>query len=176
MKYAVLNVMLFCLLTGLAGCDADKSSEQPDYEKPGVESADAYQEEGKDFMKEDGNVGEAYTVDTKISEVIGDPVFGDYGRLIFPVDSGYYSGDTLGTLGLTWYSNIDPEKTVEIVNYMRDHALAGETVFYDIYTDKEKAADLEKEDTGLFFFRGSPGEKFAVLHWSTKIGHLNCIF
>ena len=162
MKYTVLNVMLLCLLMGLAGCGADKSSEQPGYEKTGVESVDAYQEEGEDFMKEDGNVGEAYTVDTKISEVIGDPVFGDFGRLIFPVDSGYYSVDTLGALGLTWYSNIDPEKTVEIANYMREHALAGETFFYDIYTDEEKAADPAKEDTGLFFFRGSPGEKFAV--------------
>ena len=38
----------------------------------------------------------------------------------------------------------------------------GETVFYDIYTDEEKAADPEKGDTGLFFFKGEPGEKFAV--------------
>ena len=37
---------------------------------------------------------EAYTVDTKISEVINDPVFGAYGRLIFPVEDWYYSGDT----------------------------------------------------------------------------------
>ena len=36
--------------------------------------------------------------------------------------------------------------------------------FYDIYTDEEKAADPEKEETGLFFFRGDPGEKFAVLN------------
>ena len=38
----------------------------------------------------------------------------------------------------------------------------GDTVFYDIYTDEEKAADPDKEDTGLFFFRGDPGAKFAV--------------
>ena len=60
------------------------------------------------------------------------------------------------------YSNIDPEKTVEIANYLRDHAAAGETYFYDIYTDEEKASDPAKEDTGLFFFKGNPGEKFAV--------------
>ena len=51
-----------------------------------------------------------------ISDVISEPLFGNYGRLIFPADSGYFSGDTLGTLKLTWYSNIDPEKTVETVN------------------------------------------------------------
>lgn len=82
--------------------------------------------------------------------------------LIFPVDEGYYSGGTLGELNLTWYSHIDPEKTVEIANYFREKAAEGETVFYDIYTEKEKADDPEKRDTGLFFFRGNPGERFAV--------------
>ena len=103
-----------------------------------------------------------YTVDTKISNVISDPVFGDYGRLLFPVDTGYWSGDTLGSLSLTWYNNIDPDKTVEICNYLHDRAAAGETVFYDIYTEEEKAADPDKADTGLFFFKGDPGAKFAV--------------
>lgn len=56
---------------------------------------------------------------------MSDPAFGEYGRLIFPVDGGYYSGDTLGELRLTWHNNIDPDKTVEIVNYMKDHAGAG---------------------------------------------------
>lgn len=103
-----------------------------------------------------------FTRNTAISDVITDPVFGDYGRLIFPVDEGYYSGNTLENLGLTWYSYIDPDKTVEIVNYMKTHAEAGEPVFYDIYTEEEKAADPAKKDTGLFFFKGSPGEKFAI--------------
>lgn len=53
---------------------------------------------------------------------------------------------------------IDPDKTVEIVNYIKNHAEAGEGVFYDIYTDEEKIADPKKEDTGLFFFKGNPGE------------------
>ena len=105
---------------------------------------------------------ESFTTDTQISDVINDPVFKDYGRLIFPVDKGYYSGDTLGKLRMTWYSNIDPDKTVEIVNYMKSHARAGETIFYDIYTDEEKAADPDKNDTGLFFFKGKPGARFAV--------------
>lgn len=89
-------------------------------------------------------------------------VFGEYGRLIFPVDDGYTSGDTLGGLRLTWYSHIDPNETVEIVNYLHGHAQAGDTIFYDIYTEAEKAADPDKENTGLFFFRGRPGAKFAV--------------
>ncbi len=113
--------------------------------------------EHKDSSKE-----EPYTVNTKISEVLDDPAFGAYGRLIFPANDGYYSGNTLGGLRLTWYNNIEPDKTVEITNYMKDHAKAGDTIFFDIYTEKEKAADPAKKDTGLFYFKGNPGEKFAV--------------
>lgn len=67
---------------------------------------------------EEGTTG-MYTSDTRITEVVGDPVFGDYGRLIFPAGNGYYSGDTLGNLSLTWYTHIDPEMTVEVANYFR---------------------------------------------------------
>jgi len=103
-----------------------------------------------------------FTVNTKIADVISDGAFSDWGRLIFPTDTGYYSGETLGELRLTWYTGIDANKTVEIANYMKSHASAGETIFYDIYTDAEKAADPAKEDTGLFFFRGNAGAPFAV--------------
>lgn len=112
--------------------------------------------------EEDTALYTTFTKDTPIQSVIYDPAFGDYGRLLFPTDTGYWSGDTLKDLRLTFYSHIDPEETVEIVNTLKDRALEGETVFYDIYTDEEKAADPDKEDTGLFFFKGEPGAKFAV--------------
>ena len=99
---------------------------------------------------------------TSIDVVMAYSGFGDWGRLIFPADEGYYSGSTLKDLRLTWYSNIQPAKTVEIVNYFKEKADSGETVFYDIYTDAEKAADPWKADTGLFFFKGNPGAKFAI--------------
>lgn len=105
-----------------------------------------------------------YTKDNGIADVQNDPAFGDYGRLLFPVNSGYMSGDTLESLRLTWYNNIDPDMTVEICNYMRDHAETGDTIFYDIYTEEEKEADPAKRDTGLFFFKGDPGAKFAVVN------------
>lgn len=99
---------------------------------------------------------------TRIDEVTSYPAFGDWGRMIFPVDAGYFSGSDLGSLRLTWYSNIQPVKTVEIVNYMREKAAAGEQIFYRIYTDEEIAADSWKADTGLFFFKGHPGAKTAI--------------
>ena len=105
---------------------------------------------------------EPYTVDTPISAVMSEPAFGDYGRLLFPVSSGYCSGNTLRDLRLTWYNYIDPDKTVELSNYLKSHAEAGETIFYDIYTDAEKTADPAKANTGLFFFRGEPGARAAI--------------
>lgn len=106
----------------------------------------------------------AFTVDTKIKDVISAPVFGAYGRLLFPADKGYYGGDTLGRLSLTWYGNINPDRTVEVANYVKDRAEAGDGVFYDIYSEKEKAGDPEKRDTGLFFFRGNKGAKTAIVN------------
>lgn len=103
-----------------------------------------------------------YTGDSLISEVIADSAFGGYGRLLFPVETGYYSGDRLNNLSLTWYWKMDPEETVEIVNTLRSRASAGESVFFDIYSDAEKAETPDKEDTGLFFFRGNPGAKTAI--------------
>lgn len=54
-----------------------------------------------------------YTRTSRIADVTDDPVFGDYGRLIFPVDENYWSGSTLEDLHLVWYNDIDPDKTVE---------------------------------------------------------------
>ena len=137
----------------------------------GPEASDLYTYNGLQFFW-NGDIGDVveanaarslgYTKGSLIQDVLNDPVFGDYGRLIFPADTGYYSGNTLGDLRLTWYSNIQPDKTVEIVNYMKSHAEAGDTIFYDIYTEEEKKADPDKEDTGLFFFRGDSGAKFAI--------------
>ncbi len=114
------------------------------------------------FFKEKGEDSTDYTPISRIREVMNDPAFGEYGRLLFPAQSSYYSGDTLGNLRLTWYNYIDPDTTVEIVNTLKHRAESGETIFYDIYTDAEKSADPAKKDTGLFFFRGEPGAKVAI--------------
>ncbi|MBQ6773164.1 MAG: alpha/beta hydrolase [Synergistaceae bacterium] len=95
---------------------------------------------------------------TKIADVINNSLFSGYGRLIFPLNSSYYSGDTLGNLRLTWYSNIKPSRTVEIINYMLAQVQNGNKIFYRIYPEN----DSRYESTGLFFFRGNKDAKFAV--------------
>jgi acetyl esterase/lipase len=120
---------------------------------------------GNEESREEGTfTNSTYTRSSRIKDVMNDPVFRGYGRLIFPVQTSGYSGSTLGDLELLWYSGIDPDKTVEIVNYMHDEAADGNQIFYDIYTDAEKKEDPSKRNTGLFFFRGDKGAKTAVLN------------
>lgn len=103
-----------------------------------------------------------FTAKTTIREVTEAPEFAGFGRLLLPANRSYWSGETLGDLRLTWYSGICPEKTVEIVNTLHARSAAGQTVFFDLYTEKEKMADPRKRDTGLFFFKGKPGARFAL--------------
>ena len=107
-----------------------------------------------------------YIENSKVTEVIRDPAFGDYGHLIFPVDIAISEDLELKDVEdiLPWYSEVNPKKTVEIVNYMKDRVTDGEQIFYDIYSEEEKEADPAKEDTGLFFFRGDPGVKTAIVN------------
>lgn len=167
MKVQGILVATVCLLLCLAGCagpgqtETTSSGESHSAESTApLDDAD-FQQESAGFAPTD-QMTEPFTVSTPIQEVMDDPIFGRYGRLLFPVEDWYMSGDTLGELQLTWYNNIDPNETVEIVNTLWQRANAGETVFYDIYTEEEKAEDPDKEDTGLLFFKGDPGAKFAV--------------
>ena len=156
MKGTAILASALCLVLSLTGCDAGGAdSAQTAQQEP------AQQEPAQQEPAQQEPAG-PFTADTPVEAVLQDEVFGDYGRLLFPVDTGYWSGDTLGELQLTWYNNIDPEETVEIVNTLWQRAEAGETVFYDIYTEAEKAQDPDKADTGLFFFKGEAGAPFAV--------------
>ena len=119
------------------------------------------------FLIHEGKcAGQMFTVDTKITDVINDPVFEPYGKLIFPVDIAIDDSIQLKDVEdiLLWYSEVDPNKTVEIVNYMKQKVMAGEQIFYDIYTDEEKEEDPAKKDAGIFFFRGEPDSKTAIVN------------
>lgn len=151
MKRLAIGGMAVCMMLLVSACAVSAGDETQD-------KSERYTLETESQV----DSGTMFTTETKITDVINDAAFGEYGRLIFPVNSSYYSGDTLGSLNLTWYNNINPDTTVDIVNYMKTEATQGNIIFYDIYTDEEKAAEPEKEDTGLFFFKGKAGEKFAV--------------
>lgn len=105
-----------------------------------------------------------FTLDSTVKEVISDSAFGNFGRLLFPVDRMVSEDDTLSEISSSdvyvWYSNIQPEKTVEIVNHLKARADAGE----QIYSEEEISKDASKADTGLFYFGGAQEEKFAIMN------------
>lgn len=74
------------------------------------------------------NEAASYSTNSTIASVISDSSFKDYGRLMFPLESQYYSGNTLGNLSFTWYNNVDPNKTIEIINYFKQNKEKGNTV------------------------------------------------
>ncbi len=111
---------------------------------------------------------ETFTLTSTVGEVVQDKAFGDFGRLLFPVDRSVDTDATLEQISSSstyiWYNYIQPEKTVEIVNYLKEQSLAGNQIFYPIYSEEDINNDSSKADTGLFFFRGTPGEKSAIMN------------
>ena len=107
-----------------------------------------------------------FTRDSKVSDVIENNSFLGFGDLIFPVDRQFDKNMTLENVGdiYVWYNYINPDKTVEIVNFLKQEADDGKQVFYNIYTEKEMKRDPEKRNTGIFYFRGKPNSKFAILN------------
>ena len=90
-----------------------------------------------------GSAPGTVTADTPIYDVINNPLLDGYGRLLFPTTLHPPAEDmTLDDLSacLPWYSEIHTSTTVDIVSYLLSERAAERTVFYDIYTDAEKAA------------------------------------
>lgn len=159
-KTVVLPVMV---MIGLTACGGKPDSVFGSGLEQGIKAAEGTVA-ASTSVRQGGK--ELFMSETRIQEVIHDPAFAGFGRLVFPVDLDLEETLTLKDMGnrLIWYSYVNPERTVSVVNEMKLRVQAGEQIFYDIYSDEEKAEDPSKKDTGLFYFRGNPGEKFAVVN------------
>lgn len=84
-----------------------------------------------DNMQSDKDSNNKYIKDARVIDVINDEAFGNYGRLIFPVDMRISNDLTLENISsiLPWYSEINTDKTVEIVNYLRNELRAADRYF-----------------------------------------------
>jgi enterochelin esterase-like enzyme/acetyl esterase/lipase len=109
-----------------------------------------------------------FTLDTTVEQVESDPAFEGFGELLFPVDRSVDPSMTLEQVTspsvYVWYSDLQPQETVDVLNYLKGQVLAGNQIFYRIYSDEEIAADPSKADTGLFFFRGEQGAPYAIMN------------
>lgn len=110
---------------------------------------------------------QAYAPQTRVEDVIADPAFAGFGRLLFPTNFGPPApAMTLQDLPrwLPFHNCIRADTTTTVLNELRARAAAGETIFYPIYTGAEQRRDPALRDTGLFFFRGRPSAPFAVVN------------
>ena len=107
-----------------------------------------------------------FTKDTKVVDVINNSSFKDFGKLIFPTNRTIDKNMTLEDAKdlYVWYNYINTDKTVEIVNYMKEQTDSGKQIFYPIYTEEEMKIEPEKRNTGIFYFRGTENNKFAILN------------
>ncbi len=104
-----------------------------------------------------------FTLNSTIADV--QQYFGSDGDLLFPVDRPFNEQETLTQISNSshyiWYSNINPNKTVEILNYLAEQSKQRQ-IFYPIYSQQEIAVQPSRADTGLYFFKGKAGAPFVI--------------
>ena len=52
----------------------------------------------------------AFTTETSIQDVVNDPAFGEYGRLLFPTNEGYLAAKPWGSWSLPFTATLTPIK------------------------------------------------------------------
>lgn len=121
---------------------------------------------GSAMVERQAAKGVHLSADDSIGKVLNHPAFAGFARLILPWDDRDYDETlplrAIGQL-LPYHSHVDAQIVVSALNRMIDDAGAGRTVFHDVYTEAQKAAEPSRRNTGLFFMRGKPGAPFAVV-------------
>ena len=108
----------------------------------------------------------AVTESTLLTDLAANPAFGGWGQALLPWHGSREAGVTIGgeSSMLPYHSNIIPAQAVSAVNRLIDDAAAGETVAFPVYDEAAIAADPDKADAVLFFYRGKPGVPFAIVN------------
>lgn len=164
MKNMILTMVCMMILMSCGAGPLNETSERSPIptekpNKPGDETSGGNQPDSNTSW---------FTSSSTVGEVIADDAFKGFGALLFPVDRSVPSSMTLAEVSTSsvyvWYTHIQASKTVEIINSLKRDALDGHQIFFPIYTEAEMQADASKRNTGLFFFRGTPGKEFAVMN------------
>jgi hypothetical protein len=98
--------------------------------------------------------------------MVNHPAFTGFGRFLLPRDNSTSDYDRplnqVDSL-VPYHEHVDPDIVVGAINHMIDEINDGKTIFYDFYAEHQKHQDPAKASTGLFFFRGQPGDPFAIV-------------
>lgn len=121
-----------------------------------VEGAYAKQNLTLENKTEDENT--LFTSDSLINRIKADTAFADCSNLLFP--AGNTAGLSLRDVGrlLPYHTNVRPDEAAAVLNYLKAEKEKGEQIFYPLIKSSQGTPI-----TGLFFFRGKPGNRFAVI-------------
>lgn len=116
-------------------------------------------------QKEDG-AAMAVTENTTLTDLASNPAFGGWGRALLPWHGQRKDGATIGGESslLPYHSNVQPAQATSALNRLIDDANAGEQVAYPVCDEAAIAADPDKADAVLFYFRGDPSAPFAIVN------------
>lgn len=92
-----------------------------------------------------------FNANTPIQQVVDDPAFSGFGRLLFPSPSRSIPDSmTLADAGrlMPYHSHIDTNTTVDVLNDLKARAERGERIFTPIYSEQEMRRDPAKRNTG----------------------------
>ncbi|MDR0573881.1 MAG: alpha/beta hydrolase [Tannerella sp.] len=159
----ILSLLLILFLVDCSKPDATI----PDDNKETVDETGNGNENGNgNGNSNNGNTGAHLTTGDYVRDIVNHPAFEGFGELLLSRDdnSSYYNIPLSGVSSLMpYHGNIRPDVVVSALNRMIDDVNSGKTIFYDVYTGQQKKQNPAKNNTGIFFFRGSPDAPFAVV-------------
>lgn len=113
-----------------------------------------------------GEVEGQLSTNDYVRDIVNHAAFKGFGELLLTRDnnSSYYNTpiSNIGSL-MPYHGHVRPDVVVSSLNRLIDDSRAGNTIFYNIYTEEQKGQDEAKRNTGIFFYRGKPGAPFAVV-------------
>lgn len=119
-------------------------------------------------LSSQGLAPDEITESTLLSDIVDHPLLEGYGRFLFPITMDVPGpDDRIADVPdlLPWYHDVQSSDTIAVIQDILERREAGQTVFCEICSDEEKAADPSLEDTGLYYFPAQwlgPGEKAPV--------------
>ncbi len=102
------------------------------------------------------------TTETTIQEMVEDPRFESFSSLLLSNCRVPDQGWTFREMNDHFY-DWAAESIVYGLNRLEKNIGDGVRVFYDLYTEEEKAAEPLKRETGLFFFPGEPMKPYVIV-------------
>jgi|TARA_R110002126_G_scaffold86592_1_gene209029 acetyl esterase/lipase len=115
------------------------------------------------------------STDGRLADILNTPAFAGFAERILPWHGRLYDPamrlEQIGAL-FPYHTALDVKNMVSALNHMIDAANAGQTIFYEIYTEAEIRADPAKAAAGIFVFRSRPDAPFSVIAAGGAFSHV----